>query len=53
MWSQTVSTRHLYTAAPHTADVEMLNGAGNKARVQVSGAFRACCARAAICGVQQ
>ena len=35
----------------HTAHDEKLDGAGNKARVRVSRAFRACCARAATCGV--
>ena len=51
MCSRTISTQHLYTAAPYTAHDEKL--AGNEGRVQGSGAIRASCTKQATGGVKQ
>ena len=48
-----VSTRHLYTAAPFTADKKKVGRAWNEATVWMSGVARAWYARAATCGVEQ
>ena len=52
LWSQTVNTRHLYTAAPHQMMTRWL-GLGKEARLWVSGAVRVCSAKAASCRVEK